>query len=46
MRIIVKYLFRLLFILAIGFVVYAVFWDLPPPVTDHAVPVELPAQGQ
>ncbi len=40
-----KYLFRLLFLLAIAFVAYAMLWDLPPPVVERTVPVPLP-QGQ
>ena len=37
-----KYLFRLALLLAVGFVGYAVFSDLPAPTRDRMVTLPLP----
>ncbi len=42
MRRIVKYLFRLILLLAIGFAAYAIFADLPAPTGDRVVTLPLP----
>lgn len=42
MRRIAKYLFRLILLLAIGFVAYAIFADLPAPTGDSVVKLPLP----
>ncbi len=46
MRRIGKYLFRLLVLLAIGFVGYAMFADLPAPTGDTVVTLPLPQVSQ
>ena len=46
MRLIGKYLFRLLVLLAIGFVGYAMFADLPAPTGDTVVTLPLPQVSQ
>jgi len=42
MRRISKYLFRLLLLLAIGFVAFAIFADLPAPTGETVVKLPLP----
>lgn len=42
MRRIVKYLFRLFLLLAIGFVVYAIFADLPVPTGERVITLPMP----
>jgi len=46
MRTLFKYLFRMLFFVAIGFVAYAMFADLPAPEGERVVTLPLPPQGQ
>jgi hypothetical protein len=46
MRRISKYLFRLLLLIAVGFVVYALVADLPPPTSERVVSLPLPQTGQ
>ena len=42
MRLIGKYLLRLILLLAIGFAAYAMFADLPAPTGDTVVTLPLP----
>jgi hypothetical protein len=46
MRRIGKYLFRLIILLAVGFVGYAMFADLPPPTHERTVSLPLPEGGK
>ena len=46
MRTLLKYLFRLAVLMAIGFVGYAMLAELPPPSRDQSVTVPLPQGAQ
>lgn len=46
MRKLFKYLFRLALLLAVAFVGYAMFSDLPAPVRERVVTVPLPETAQ
>jgi len=46
MRWIGKYLFRLIVLLAIGFVAYAMVAELPPPTSETTVSVPVPERAQ
>jgi len=46
MRRLFKYLVRILFFVAIGFVAYAVFSDLPAPKREAVVRLTVPQAGE
>ena len=46
MRTLIKYLFRLLILLAVAFVGYAYFSDLPPPTREEVVTLPLPENAR
>ena len=46
MRRLLKYLFRLALLLAVGFVGYAVFSELPAPISDRVVTLPLPENAR
>lgn len=39
----IKHLFRLILILAVGLVIYAMVADLPPPTEAVSIPLAIPA---
>lgn len=46
MRTLFKYLFRLALLLAVGFVGYAMFGDLPAPTDERVVALPLPEDAR
>ena len=46
MRTLLKYLFRLALLLAVGFVGYAMFSDLPAPTDEREVTLPLPEEAR
>jgi len=46
MRRLFKYLFRMLFFVGIGFVIYAIFADLPAPQRETVVTLPAPTASQ